>query len=85
MLILLNGHHNSLAFKLPALQSYEAWQPIIDTARVARKYTRQAPGATYELQARSMVVMQLKSQWVQSATRKGQEFLSELSSRWRRG
>lgn len=85
MLVLLNGDHNSLPFKLPPLQSYESWQPILDTARVTRSYSRLPPGSTYALQARSMVVMQLKAQWAKAAAQKGQEFISSIGDRWRKG
>jgi glycogen operon protein len=82
LLILLNAHHNSLPFKLPETQIEECWQPIIDTARVARSYPRQQPDTVYELQARSMVVMQLKTHWAKAAAKKGRDFWADMN-RWR--
>ena len=82
LLILLNAHHNSLPFKLPETQIEECWQPIIDTARVSRSYPRQQPDTVYELQARSMVVMQLKTHWAKAAAKKGRDFWSDMN-RWR--
>ena len=80
LLILLNAHHNSLPFKLPETHAHECWQPVIDTARMTRNYPRQAPEAVYELQARSMVVMQLRSHWAKAAAKKGREFFDV--NRW---
>ena len=84
LLILLNGHDNAVPFKLPVVQVHESWQTIIDTARVTRSSGRLPPDATYQLQARSMAVMQLKTQWAKAAARKGGEILKELGARWRK-
>ncbi|MEO8858772.1 MAG: glycogen debranching protein GlgX [Burkholderiaceae bacterium] len=62
-LLLFNAHHEQVAFAIPALGS-EAWSVRVDTASVepvatstAQPESLVAPGGTYQLPARSLVVL----------------------------
>lgn len=62
LLILLNAHHEPLAFTLPAHKRGVRWQPILDTAVTAgreKPVTILKGGERYELVARSIAVLRL--------------------------
>jgi glycogen operon protein len=62
LLILINAHHAPLAFTLPAHRREVRWQPILDTSVSAgseKLVTNLKGGAQYELEARSIAVLQL--------------------------
>ncbi|MGQ0694377.1 MAG: glycogen debranching protein GlgX, partial [Nitrospiraceae bacterium] len=62
LLILLNAHHEQLAFTLPAHKRAVRWQPILDTAVTAGKekpVTILKGGERYKLEARSIAVLRL--------------------------
>jgi isoamylase len=83
LLLLLNAFEKPLPFKLPDQAFHEVWQPLVDTARVARTYSRLLNGAVYDLQARSMVVMQLRTQWSKALLKTGQLAWQSIK-RWKR-
>ena len=60
LLILLNGHHESVPFVLPALKPKGHWQLLLDTRE---GMVRLAPllrcGATYEMESRSLALYRL--------------------------
>lgn len=62
LLILLNAHHEPLAFTLPAHKRGVKWQPLFDTAVDAGTeklvYVLKG-GERYELDARSIAVLRL--------------------------
>jgi glycogen operon protein len=63
LLLLLNAHEQAIPFTLPAFVPEEFWRPLLDTA-VPRLKSRWLPGGhRYDLQGRSMVVLQLTSIW----------------------
>ncbi len=62
LLILINAHHAPLAFTLPAHRREVRWQPILDTSVSAgseKLVTNLKGGGQYELEARSIAVLQL--------------------------
>ena len=62
LLILINAHHAPLAFTLPAHRREIRWQPILDTSVSAgseKLVTNLKGGGQYELEARSIAVLQL--------------------------
>ncbi len=62
LLILINAHHAPLAFTLPAHRREVRWQPILDTSVSAGSenlVTNLKGGERYELEARSIAVLQL--------------------------
>jgi glycogen operon protein len=64
LLILLNAHHTSLTFTLPAHKRGVTWDPLIDTSarrRHPRKVLPLRGGERYELEPRSLVVLRLRS------------------------
>ncbi len=62
LLILINAHHAPLAFTLPAHRREVRWQPILDTS-ISADSEKLVPnlkgGGRYELEARSIAVLQL--------------------------
>ncbi len=62
LLILLNAHHEPMAFTLPAHKREVRWQPILDTAVTAGKgkpVTILRGGERYKLASRSIAVLRL--------------------------
>jgi glycogen operon protein len=57
LLILLNGDDSSTAFQLPTLPSGATWSLVFDTAHPMRTTSRSLPHRTYDLHARSMVLL----------------------------
>ena len=63
MVMLLNAHEHAIPFTLPPIEGHEHWQPVLDSA-IPRLRTRRFPGGhRYDLQARSLAVLQLKRVW----------------------
>ncbi len=63
LLVLLNAHHEPLAFTLPAHKRGVRWQPILDTAAVGSLSKTVRPlkgGVQYDVEARSLVVLVLQ-------------------------
>ncbi|PYM13483.1 MAG: hypothetical protein DMD81_20940 [Candidatus Rokuibacteriota bacterium] len=62
-LILLSAYHERLSFVLPAHQRAVRWELILDTrTRDGRRRHRPLrPGASYELEGRSLAVFRLRS------------------------
>src|SRR5574337_1683315 len=62
LLILLNAHHTSLTFTLPAHKRGVRWQPLLDTS-TGSFYPKKAGlirgGNHYEIEARSLAVLRL--------------------------
>jgi hypothetical protein len=83
LLLLLNAFEKPLPFKLPDQAYHEVWQPLIDTANVTRAYPRYLNGAVYDLQARSMVVLQLRTQWSKALLKTGEMAWQSLKQ-WRK-
>jgi glycogen operon protein len=64
LLILLNAHHEPLAFTLPAHKRSVRWQPVLDTAVSAgreKPVTIFRGGERYKLEARSIAVLRLSN------------------------
>jgi isoamylase len=62
LLILLNGHHESIAFTLPAHRRKVRWEVVLDTCepQIDRKKQRlMRGGEVYDLKDRSLVVLRL--------------------------
>jgi len=60
LLVLLNAHHEPLAFTLPAHKRGVLWQPIFDTsvqAGTEKPVTALRGGERYELESRSIAVL----------------------------
>jgi isoamylase len=56
ILLLLNGHDDTIAFTLPA-QEGERWDALLDTSDAAFGGKHYGSGASYSLQARSLVLL----------------------------
>lgn len=63
LLVILNTRDASAEFSMPAHKPHERWTPILDTANVKPKSVWLSQGEPYEVQDRSLVVMQLKRGW----------------------
>jgi isoamylase len=61
LMILLNAHHEPLDFVLPAHRPEAQWRPLVDTRDEPGAAPRDSVpgGASYSMEARSMVVLQL--------------------------
>jgi glycogen operon protein len=62
LLILLNAHHEILPFVLPAHRARVRWEVVVDTREATGKPRRRRllrGGQTYELEARSLVLLRL--------------------------
>ena len=62
LLILINAHHASLTFTLPAHRRFVRWQPILDTSCAIgseRTVARFKGGDRYDVDARSIVMLKL--------------------------
>ncbi|MGH3577647.1 MAG: glycogen debranching protein GlgX, partial [Mycobacterium sp.] len=58
LMILLNGHHETLPFIVPAIGGLARWRVAVDTASADEtKEVALAAGATYEVPARSLTVL----------------------------
>jgi glycogen operon protein len=63
-LMLLNAHHEPRPFTLPAHKPGVRWQPVLDTALTqehAKQVTLLKGGVQYDLEARSLAVLRLRS------------------------
>ena len=56
VLLLLNAHHDSLAFKLPGTEG-ERWDALLDTGHDGFEGRRYGGGATYPLGARAFALL----------------------------
>ena len=63
LLVLLNAHHEPLIFTLPAHKTTVRWEPLYNTAESSLKteVTVLKGGSSYELEARSLAVLRLRS------------------------
>ena len=62
LLILLNAHHEPLAFTLPAHKRRVRWQPILDTtvgAGSEKSVSTFKGGERFELEARSITILRI--------------------------
>ncbi|MBI1345924.1 glycogen debranching protein GlgX [bacterium] len=57
LLILLNAHHEPISFKLPVLARVQRWEMLVDTALPTPPVPRKLRLTSYELKARSLVVI----------------------------
>jgi glycogen operon protein len=63
LLLLLNAHEQAIPFTLPAFVPDVFWRPLLDTA-IPQLKSRWLPGGhRYDLQGRSMAVLQLTKIW----------------------
>ncbi len=63
LLVLLNMHHESLSFTLPAHKKGVRWQTVLDTAEPredGKKVTILKGGEQYDLEARSLALLELR-------------------------
>ena len=63
LLMLLNAHEHAIPFTLPAGAPHEYWRPLVDTAQPQMKPRWMTAGERYDLQARSLVLLELKRVW----------------------
>jgi glycogen operon protein len=59
LMLLFNAHHESIPFRVPAVQPGEIWEPVLDTANPYGAKTALRGGHRYELQGRSMAVLRM--------------------------
>jgi glycogen operon protein len=59
LLILLNAHHEPIAFQLPAIGQPSQWELLLDTADVAAEDCFHSGGQKYDLRERSLAVLRL--------------------------
>ncbi len=68
LLLLLNSHHEGIAFNLPVSQPQTAWERMVDTAHPEAKASLFGAGERYLLQGRSVVLMRLRPAGVAEPT-----------------
>jgi hypothetical protein len=64
LLLLLNAHHRSVSFVLPAHRDGDSWEQLLDTREsFGRRKTRRAVrgGGSYRLEARSLALFRLQT------------------------
>jgi isoamylase len=61
LLLLLNAHHESVGFVLPASRPHVRWEPVLDTSVADGRVSARAQraGATYHLAGRSLALLRL--------------------------
>ncbi|HJU04168.1 MAG TPA: glycogen debranching protein GlgX [Nitrospiraceae bacterium] len=57
ILLLMNAHHDTISFTLPARVEGQQWERLVDTADPHREPSQYTGGQPYELKGRSMVVL----------------------------
>jgi glycogen operon protein len=64
LLILVNAHHEPLTFTLPAHKRGVRWEHLLSTEEpeTQKRVTTLKGGASYELEARSLGILRLRSQ-----------------------
>jgi isoamylase len=63
LLMLLNAHHERVAFVLPAHRRKVRWQVVLNTSQPVLRFQRQMRGGeAYELEARSLALLRLPRQ-----------------------
>jgi glycogen operon protein len=60
LLVLLNAHHESIAFTLPATRDEHVWERVLDTAERAAAAGRLEQGETYTLEGRSLSIFRIR-------------------------
>ncbi len=63
LLLLLNAHHESVAFHLPELERREHWQELVHTSPAKKGKHRYRSKEKYMLEPRSMALFQLQKTW----------------------
>jgi glycogen operon protein len=58
-LILLNAHHEAIAFQVPTHRPGVPWELVFDTARLDVDSWPVAPGTAYDLKGRSLAVLKV--------------------------
>jgi len=59
VLLLLNAHHEAIAFTLPVTREGQPWERLLNTADLQGEPIQCTGGQQYELQGRSMVVLRM--------------------------
>ena len=59
VLLLLNAHHETIPFTLPAPAAGGTWEPLLDTAQFTGKLSEDGDKNTYELVGRSVALLRL--------------------------
>jgi glycogen operon protein len=62
LLILLNAHHESMPFVLPAADAAQSWVRVIDTVEADAPECRFPGAATYPLQGRTLALLRLEGE-----------------------
>ena len=70
LLILINAHHDQVAFALPTLGDNTAWMRVLDTVEAYVPECRYSSGDTYSLQGRTLAVFNLNAE---SRARRGSD------------
>jgi glycogen operon protein len=61
LLVLLNAHHETIPFAMPATRAEHHWEPMVDTAQPGNTEVRVLQGGDkYELQGRSLVLLRAR-------------------------
>jgi glycogen operon protein len=61
VLLLLNAHYEAIPFKLPGTDPDSIWKPLLDTNQLPDEDVTLSPGEEYQLAARSLALLRLKS------------------------
>jgi glycogen operon protein len=61
VLLLLNAHHEAIPFVLPETKAAQPWELLLDTAHPQGEPLQYTGGQQYELQGRSMVLLQVRA------------------------
>jgi len=64
LLLILNAHHEPVAFVLPAHRAHVRWEPVLDTRAPDGRPSGRARrgGDTYELEGRSLALLRLRAE-----------------------
>ncbi len=71
LLLLLNAHHESIPFMLPAPAAESEWEPLMDTAQFPGKLSDTKGGTQYEIHGRSVALLRLTTRTKKEERKEG--------------
>ena len=81
LMLLLNAHHESIQFALPAPKAGYRWERLVDTADGSRRPAPLAPDDHYDLAGRSLSLVVMRPLAETSASSGGEAMDRESASR----
>jgi glycogen operon protein len=71
LLLLLNAHHENIAFMLPDPLPNAFWEPLMDTAQFPGRLSETKGGTQYEIFGRSVALLRLSSPAIEEQQKEG--------------